>query len=145
METIPPWDQLQYFDFPRITQPTLGAVSLQVLTADPRRVGIIFSNGQGAIQAYVNPGPQPTPIYGMVLAAGTNIYIPNFYWGPLTQVEWYASAPGGPVPLNIIELLLRDWPTNIRQVESENARNNAVPKSPIRSYVNPAGDLFTIG
>lgn len=105
-----PWDELQYFDLPVVSQFTNATDGkTPVALADPQRVWISFTQGiaSGQISVGIVPGnasagwPVSTSGQPLVWRARDDPVI--------TQGVWYATIGVG-VTLTVISVRLRVWP-----------------------------------
>lgn len=109
-EQLPPWQEITYFDAPKITTIDLssgvGAWNL-VVGANPQRVAMILSFGQ---VCRFSPDPTISTVAGLQCSQYLpNVVIREAETGNLCAQAWYAS-PSTAGTVTAIEILLRQWP-----------------------------------
>ena len=115
MRTLPPWETIQYFK-PQSGNATINAVATQILTWNPHRVGVIFSNVSG-VGLSVSPFDLLLAGSGFVFLAANSppLALTHRDWGVLVQSDWWALGTGAGATVAWIELLLTDWPRTAQE------------------------------
>jgi hypothetical protein len=108
-----PWEENAWFQTPVQTDTTIpGSTVLQILKADPQRVGIIFGTPQAPADLIVSINNAASGTSGFQIQNTTLPWVLlQAQVGPLVAMEWFANNPSaGPLILSVIEIKLRSWP-----------------------------------
>jgi hypothetical protein len=107
---LAPWEQLPYFQAPKITSyPNIGA-NFKAVDANPLRCALIFA-ASGTTNIFLLPSSLVSTSNGIELVS-TNpwIVLLQSEVGPLVQAEWWAGAGQAGANLTVIETLFAKWP-----------------------------------
>jgi hypothetical protein len=111
---MPPWDEITYFQTPKVSYITLDVNGKgQLCNSDPQRIGIMFGSNtpvnicpDAALLARADGGIPLT-----VLSTGIPfIYINHDKMPGLPQVAWFANFGTMNQTVTVIEIVLREWP-----------------------------------
>lgn len=113
-KSMPPWDEMKYFDPPKITTVALTSNTNTLIAAqNPNRIGIVFGTvGAPLGGLFVRPGSPQINGTGSGFALPTNNQLLQFTqseWGILVQSDWYGQCIGANGTVYITEVILRTW------------------------------------
>jgi hypothetical protein len=117
VDLMPPWETFGYFDTPTETVFNLASqVPTLIMKANMKRVAFVIDAPIGAQSFQISTRRDFVSVDGININNTRPVFlITNRDFGPLTQVEWWAFANGAMGgDLTVIEIILREWPTQER-------------------------------
>jgi hypothetical protein len=88
----------------------VGLTSVEILRADPRRVGFVLTS-DGAVNLCMSPFPPVVFPHGVLI--GTNALVQvvtDITFGPMVQMAWHVIATGpGPSTVTVFEWTLNEY------------------------------------
>jgi hypothetical protein len=108
--SIAPWDWLRYFNQPVEVAIAGTGSAVQVLSADPMRVLIIFANVNTSSIWSVSTNPSVNQQSGMGINGNQGPFVLDYeHFGSLLTVPWYAIGQNIGT-LTVITLSMSTWP-----------------------------------
>jgi hypothetical protein len=110
-----PWDELNYFDLPLVTNYALtaGAKATQILEPNPMRVAFLIGMSLVSSGTFVAIGPNTFPLTTAGFLIGNSqqpLTITQAQHGSLCACAWYAQALPGNTDVIVAEVTMSKWP-----------------------------------
>jgi len=109
-----PWDEMEWFDQPKVTAFTVGVTPVTTLCGvEPRRavlmIGCTAAAGANAVVCPFSSANLPS--FGFALSQSVPPIIVNQKdYGSLVQWSWFGVGSAAGIKVQVVELLLKAWP-----------------------------------